>query len=1424
MRDTIINLPKVPIETTISKIPASFSVPVITDDGTILVNHNAYNENGNEVNGNLPKVLVDGYILWDSINYRDGTNEYIYSLLSTSETSSSSGIFYSTDNGVNLDLLASITYGRSIIRIGDYVYVVSYEAPTLTVNVVDASIGSNVTYTITDANVSMNAITNIIHSRISGSDLLIFGVGASLYGFDISTHSFTILTDFVTDYSLSHAFSERKMCRLIGKFPNLYIILADYVSTSSTHTILPNANIVSEWTVFDYTKLITEDGTEGGSINADDADDGNRVNYSFNNDFWSTLLGTALNVTSVKLKLVHKSGVSCEYTYTLNVTGLSNFTDTLDPSSVFETTTITLSGITAQYIDSIGNLDFLAGSIPLTGNIYIDFASIEINYNTIEEDTSRTYSYLYKLTNYGTSVDSWVWSQHKTMPKEVICSESIEDYTFLAETEGSSKRVWKLNHTSGVSYLVYTSSYPIKQIGSTLKPSAIYLLLLDGTTYKEVFWSDYSDFCNEAISYQFIQGNVSDASLIFSKVPFFNIVENIHKAYIDIYQYYDKLNPCNLDFYEVDSISDISEISTLTGFDSESIVDYMNHSQLIKLEESVLSGNSATGKMIVDFNKSGEYGTIAFLMGGFSDVVSEANEPFIISLLQSGASAYSVEYKLLQYGISSEESGGFDFNRKIHYVEFDFECTNGGYRGLNDGAFNLKIDGISIFSNQTFTTDKSNIDGIGFGYSSETVSSNTNYVLYLGSILSTMNGDHPLRNSNKGNLTFRGYLDSAKTNDGFVDVHLSGIDSELSSNSNVISQSTLTDKQIMALLVDQMKLLYRENSIDPHDDFSTYYNVQYDSSDYYSMIDIINDREDSIEYRSPNGRIWMHKLNRIYNCEKISSRTSQSYKVINSEVDTNPGKTVNRVVITGQMYSTSDGVIKQSVGVAQDIVSIDMDGIHELIKHVPSCKTPQECKTVATKLLSQSGSALNSPYSLITTQIKMDWLQVGTKINISDSIKDISAADRYMLSLSYDYANKIGVLDVSDGIIQDEDANKENEYKKNQVTVSNEFIESMEESDIDANDQITFRNSIDTLQTGIFNKTNLLMNNYDSKVSFGVIGKDWIVGDNVLNYEDFSGNVSSALIESDTIENEKSYIKIITDAINQYFIYNFGNKPTGEQFIEFNVALANEDDITINVLDSSDVSLFSFTLSDASPGDSPYSLPSGKCYFGASNNGGHLTNLNEFVGITLWMDNSNYWFKIGHTGSEMKESYSGTPSKIKITISSSGSVLYLNAIGISWLGYQQNTNRNNLIKCDNLSIKNKRLGIQLFDLFFDTADEQNPLVVLSNAVVSTGLPLTFCTDDVDHLPFDADYLWARVDIRGGSIGDYIVFAQPNSADYLGYWRKCIALSTSYALSYHILIPLDELNQLRYAIYKTGSTDPFIDIWIMGFGQKIDVNG
>ena len=136
-----------------------------------------------------------------------------------------------------------------------------------------------------------------------------------------------------------------------------------------------------------------------------------------------------------------------------------------------------------------------------------------------EDPKSTSTAYLYKLTSYGTTQGSWVWTQHLAVGIQPLLSTDDGTNVFLA----CGSKVWRFNWVSGKMHLVYRLSDPsavietVTPCGYTGRPYISYVS--DSTRYR-LFWENNAPYLSSCESFHYINAYSSNAEIGCNKEIF----------------------------------------------------------------------------------------------------------------------------------------------------------------------------------------------------------------------------------------------------------------------------------------------------------------------------------------------------------------------------------------------------------------------------------------------------------------------------------------------------------------------------------------------------------------------------------------------------------------------------------------------------------------------------------------------------------------------------------------------------------------------------------------------------------------------------------------------------------------------------------------------------------------------------------------
>lgn len=1103
--------------------------PLLLDDGTILTyDFKAFTENGKNYNPTMrlgAGVITSEDRIWNSYVYRSSESgvmtETIYLIVGkrTVYNWGYTRIISSTDKGVTWTIGSetSYTYGtniRSCYRILNHLFYVKIEYGI--VKIVDYNIGaSGSTYTDTSGvKVVDESVSNIVLYSDSSVNMLVFSVGTYVFGFNLSTHTFTLLTNFTTGYSgRSNVFNNPHINGIYGKFPNLYIALTETTTEERiSDLILPSGNVSPQWATYLYLLLFTADGS--GIYN--------NVTAEYEAFTTSSACVGCLcpySLVSIGVRYIGKDAVG-DTGSTVGIY-LDAWEDlTQDGSSLnlgTDWTDRTVSGFNVvgkeSYLSAL-KFRFYSGSV-CTG-LYIDYACPIITYNYLIEDITSQYAYIYKLTAYGNTADSWVWSEFSPIERGVLFSHSVDDYTYFAmgntihileHETGRIMRICKARPTfSSFTYLA-----PTQILGSP------FIIYYSGSVYYNDTFVNCLKNLDEVKSYHYIQGFPSSA-LINTGLRYREALESLAKGVRYIFYDDPEIHPATMSFRDILAGTNpvISNVSYSSYTDVRMVDYYWNHKKVLCFYNLMTTNGQA---YFYFTTASTTFATISFYLSGYGDA-NEANYPTSIQIQNtSGTYLLNLEIAFHPNGIRTNTSPVMYLDRSFHYFEFELEISASGYRGLATDTYNLYIDGVKCKSGAALTnyTDIYRLRLLsqnGASYSST-------YIHYaITSIASTSSYDHPASNKFKGYLGFSGSFGGLSYTDGVLIQNIDGIDSELLSKSTNFPTKYMNPKEVIETAIDLTSRLIRYRSVDPNGELTTDRIVDNSSTDFATIFDDQADLEDCVTYITPNGVVWFIPIASSFNTLVVYETKDMKGCSWNRDGE----KSVNRVVVYGRKYSTSGsgGVpsIKQICGISQDLISIENDGVYEILLYRPNCVSPQDAEAIALNYRTTLCDGLDTPYKLVTIIVRR-YHQVGTIINCENTVDAVENADRFVTSQEYDYKLGNATITTCESLLQEEDPDRLQSIRDTQKNFQNQFIDSeIEQTTYQATDQIILKNSIASLQSGYIGYTPIVVNtNGNYKTAVGVLGKEWEEGSDINNYPNWSGSGTTLVEDKDSHKN-----------------------------------------------------------------------------------------------------------------------------------------------------------------------------------------------------------------------------------------------------------------------------------------------------------------
>ncbi len=979
---------------------------------------------------------------------------------------------------------------------------------------------------------------------------------------------------------------------------------------------------------------------------------------------------------------------------------------------------------------------------------------------------------LWKLTSNSTS--SWTWEYVRDIGEKIIVSESETNYTLLSSYNTSSSyqtKVWKLIHESGVTYPIYLSDDPVVALCPTYDPSCPFIITdsdgnKDGT---DIIYFEAFRGVNNVKSYHYINGIKSVAEFVLPKSSMDTIKKMIN-CVIDIYNPDSLYHPSLFDFRDSEQISylDYYAYKTLTITEGSislisSICGHNNCLWLydVTIAETTTLSQTMTVDIDEDTSKALTHGTVSIFIGGACQYHEQSTIPDMYYLqLKSSTDvigpSISIGHRSAGLSLTINSVSKY-IDPKFHYIEFEFECTTGQYKGLSQYTCNILVDREIMVSDVSFSSSVTNVFTLEYIPIGTTNTPFTIFQTWIDAISFETNGDFPLQNYTQGDLCFRGYLSSLEYKNHQLTAHLTGIDKELNNNSNAIEPLYRTSKILMESIVDGMDKLFHNNTIDYAGRFTTERIIDYSAIDYTTIIDDVNDLEDAIEYRDPTGRMTIIKISDIYDANIYSTPSSKTYKVLNSDWDQGSDLTVNRVVVYGAYYSDGDGNIKQIMAISQDEESIATDGLHETIYYRENCKTPAEATSVADNIRGRFGTGVTSPYQLITARLKGDWMQVGTKINFEHTNEFIDNADRIILSQEYDYTTNTTTIELCESVLQSEDPDKLDQIRDTQKRFKGSFVGSkVGETTYLPNDQMIYKNSIASIQTGNFRYTPVIVDTgTDGKTAIGVLGKEWVVGDAITDYDDWTGD--PAIIYSEYKGRSKVIQLHLTNT--EYISYAFpdGDHDNGAlDIMIYHFDAVSTGDMIIGLMDGA---LLKYSVKF--DGDGFYIEDGGASLTKISN---MLTDVWNHVRIE-W--SSSQYYTVYLNGTRVSYYDEGTTTYVIdrfLIYNNKGAgtttVGYVDAIGLNWLGYRPYTN----IATGVLDVQGIVEDGRPRGLWFHWLDREPSTSVDYSVSDFTASSMNTLSISSSIVPSDAKIILAIITTTGGSLSFYPYDTQSSATE------------------------------------------------------------
>ncbi len=607
----------------------------------------------------------------------------------------------------------------------------------------------------------------------------------------------------------------------------------------------------------------------------------------------------------------------------------------------------------------------------------------------------------------------------------------------------------------------------------------------------------------------------------------------------------------------------------------------------------------------------------------------------------------------------------FYSNKQSVWIDGFLYINNLDLYQSRDGSY---IDEMNFGGNTTVATDMY-IALVEFSTSSKS----GNAVVNIGDFSSTYY-DYQDEGLIRGFLGFRGRISHTEYSDGFLSVDLLGLDNELTSKSENFPTDWKSTKEIIEEMIDRMyHVFYRNNSIDPFGSLSVERVIDYSSIDYITAYDELRDLEDAIEFRLSNGQQFFVFLSDLDDAKIYVSDTTLTYKAVESKWSSDASKTVNRITVYGGKYSDAEGNLKQVKSVVED-VSAQNDGIFEAIFVYKNAKNPSDAGLIAATLWKRLGSSTRSPYKIITTTIIGDKLQCGTRIDYENTPHIVERLERIVLSCEYDYKQNRGTYELCDSILQEQDKARMKELEQRSKDFLDEFVDATTETtSYVETDQIIYKNSITSIQRGVFDKTPVIIKYGDVSNVVGVLGKEWKIGDQINDYDNWTA--SDTEIVSDTVYGKALYTS--SDTI----IYTLKSFSSG--FVELNIKLEEISFpfVYIRLRDSSNN-----IISQINIGHYSY-FPSGilEVIFGDTYSVNTSIFENMYFTLCMELDSSYIYYSVNGV-ILCKDSRTNSNDVDNLYFYVDSMHTYISGIGISSIGYSRYTNSSSgVLKAESIS-------------------------------------------------------------------------------------------------------------------------------------------